>query len=152
MECRSAVTTRRLVILFALITCAAPASAAERVLVLVVSAASPVEHLDSIDVRKLFLGLPVMVGNRSLHPVDNFSDPLLRETFLQAVVAMTQWAYDQRILSQVNDEGRPRPLELESLNTVLRTLEADPQAVSFAWLKDVADNARLRIVRVLWQE
>ncbi len=65
---------------------------------------------------------------------------------------MTQWAYDQRILSQVNNQGRPLPLELKSLDTVLRTLEADPLAVSFAWLKDVAGNPRLRIVRVLWQE
>ena len=65
---------------------------------------------------------------------------------------MTQWAYDQRILSQVNTQGRPLPLELESLNAVLHTLEADPLAVSFAWLKDVADNPRLRIVQVLWHQ
>jgi hypothetical protein len=143
---------RGLAILLALITRVVPAIAGEREVVLVVSVASPVERLDSIQVRKLFLDFPVIVGNRSLHPVDNFSDPELRDAFLQNVVAMTQWAYDQRILSQVNNQGRPLPLELESLNSVLRTLEADPLAVSFAWLKDVVDNPRLRIVRVLWQE
>jgi hypothetical protein len=143
---------RGLAILLALITRVVPAIAGEREVVLVVSVASPVERLDSIQVRKLFLDFPVIVGNRPLHPVNNFSDPELRDAFLQNVVAMTQWAYDQRILSQVNNQGRPLPLELESLNSVLRTLEADPLAVSFAWLKDVAGNPRLRIVRVLWQE
>ncbi len=152
MERRPAVTMRGLAILLVLITRIAPASGGERAVVLVVSAASPVEHLDSIEVRKLFLNFPVFVGNRSLHPVDNFSDPELRDVFLQDVVAMTQWAYDRRILSQVNNQGRPLPLELESFNTVVRTLEADPRAVSFAWLKDVTGNPRLRIVRVLWQE
>ena len=143
---------RGLAILLALITRVAPAIAGERAVVLVVSAASPVQHLDSIEVRKLFLDFPVTVEKRLLHPVGNFSDPELRDVFLQYVVAMTQSAYDRRILSQVNNQGRPLPLELESLNTVLRTLEADPQAVSFAWLKDVVGNHRLRIVRVLWQE
>jgi hypothetical protein len=152
MECRIAVTMRGLAILLALITRFAPAIAGERAVVLVVSAASPVERLGSIEVRKLFLDFPVIVGSRSLHPVDNFSDPELRDMFLQNVVAMTQWAYDQRILSQVNTQGRPLPLELESLNAVLHTLEADPLAVSFAWLKDVADNPRLRIVQVLWHQ
>lgn len=145
-------TIRRLVILLVLITGIAPAIAGERAVVLVVGAASPVERLDTIEVRKLFLDFPVFVRNRSLHPVDNFSDPELRDMFLQNVVAMTQGAYDRRILSQVNTDGRPLPLELESLSSVLRTLEADPQAVSFAWLKDVVGNPRLRIVRVLWQE
>lgn len=152
MECRPAVTMRRLVILLALLTHIAPASADERAVVLVVGAASPVQHLDSIEVRRLFLDFPITVEKRPLHPVDNFSDPRLRDTFLQNVVAMTQSAYDRRILSKVNNEGRPLPLELESLNSVLRVLEADPLAVSFAWLKDVAGNPRLRIVRVLWQE
>jgi hypothetical protein len=152
MERRPAVNMRGLAILLALTTRVVPAIASERAVVLVVSVASPVERLDSIEVRKLFLDFPVIVGNRSLHPVDNFSDSELRGVFLQNVVAMTQSAYDQRILSKVYNEGRPLPLELESLNSVLRTLEADPLAVSFAWLKDVAGNPRLRIVRVLWQE
>jgi hypothetical protein len=146
------VTMRELAILLVLIARVVPAIASERAVVLVVSVASPVERLDSIEVRKLFLDYPVIVVNRSLHPVDNFSDPELREAFLQNVVAMTQWAYDQRILSQVNNQGRPLPRELKSLDTVLRALEADPLAVSFAWLKDVAGNPKLRIVRVLWQE
>src|SRR5258708_10101610 len=152
MECRPAVTMRELAILLLLIARVAPAIASERAVVLVVSVASPVERLDSIEVRKLFLDFPVILGNRSLHPVNNFSDPQLRDAFLQNVVAMTQGVYDRRILSQVNNQGRPLPLELKSLNTVQRTLEADPLAVSFAWLKDVADNPKLRIVRVLWEE
>jgi hypothetical protein len=130
----------------------APAAADERAVVLVVSARSPIMQLDSLEVRKLFLGLPVAVQGRPLRPVDNFSDAQLRDVFLQHVVAMSQSAYDRRILSQVIREGRPRPLELTSLSPLLRALEDDPQAVSFAWLKDVSGNGRLKILRVLWQD
>jgi hypothetical protein len=127
-------------------------AADERAVVLVVSAQSPITQLDSLEVRKLFLGLPVAVQGRLLRPVDNFSDAQLRDVFLQHVVAMSQSAYDRRILSQVIREGRPRPLELNSLSPLLRALEDDPQAVSFAWLKDVSGNVRLKILRVLWQD
>jgi hypothetical protein len=121
-------------------------------MVLVVSAASPVVQLDSIEVRKLFLGIPVTTEGRALHPVNNFSDERLRQIFLQQVVAMSQGAYDRRILSQVLREGRPRPLELISASGLLRTLQTDPGAVSFAWRSDVAGNTQIKILRVLWED
>ena len=142
----------RLIAVLLLLVWGTQASADEREVVLVVSAQSPVAQLDSLEIRKLFLGLPVAVQGRSLRPVENFSDPQLRDVFLQHVVAMSQSAYDRRILSQVIREGRPRPVELDSLNALLRTLDADSLAVSFAWRKDVAGNGRLKILRVLWQE
>jgi hypothetical protein len=142
----------RLILLITALTAVLPARGADRAVVLVVSAASPVVGLDSIEVRKLFLGIPVMTAGRALHPVNNFSDERLRQIFLQQVVAMSQWAYDRRILSQVLREGRPRPLELTSPSGLLRTLQADPGAVSFAWRGDVAGNPQIKILRVLWEE
>ncbi len=55
MECCPAVTMRELAILLVLIARVMPVIASERAVVLVVSVASPVERLDSIEVRKLFL-------------------------------------------------------------------------------------------------
>jgi hypothetical protein len=135
-----------------LLVLAAPLGAAERSLVLIVAADSPVEHLDSIEVRKLFLGLPVLRNDDALRPVCNVSDDRIQEVFLQYVVAMTQGAYDRRILALVNTQGRPRPLELRSRDAVVAMLYADRRAVSYAWLTDVAGNPRIRVLRVLWKE
>ena len=44
----------------------------------------------------------------------NVSDERLSQVFLQHVVAMSQTAYDRRILSQVLQQGRPRPQEIKS--------------------------------------
>jgi hypothetical protein len=126
--------------------------AAERKVVLVVRADSPVQQLEPIEVQKLFLGWPVARDNHALRPVRNVSDATLTDVFLQYVVAMSQSAYDRRILSQVLQHGRPRPLELEKSTQVIEALSSDRYAVSYMWLKDVPANPRLRVIRVLWTE
>jgi hypothetical protein len=142
---------RTLLLLLAL-AIAEPLAAADRAVVLVVNAAGPVTQLDALEIRKVFLGLPVMRGAHALHPIRNSSDPQLVAVFLQHVVAMSQSAYDRRILSQVLQEGRPRPVELLSRESVLASLATDPYAVSFMWSNDATRNPGLRIVKVLWKE
>jgi hypothetical protein len=140
-------------LLFALAIGGSPAlHPAERQVVLVVSAESPVQQLEPIEVQKLFLGWPVARDNHTLRPVRNVSDAALSDVFLQYVVAMSQSAYDRRILAQVLQQGRPRPLELAKSSEVIKALSTDRYAVSYMWLNDVPANPRLRVIRVLWAQ
>jgi hypothetical protein len=143
---------QRLLQLLILLCLAAQADAASHTLVLVVRADSKVADLDSLTVRKLFLGLPVLVEGSPLHPVRNRSDAELDPIFLQQIVAMSQSAYDRQILNGVNRHGWLRPVELTTGSRVLDTLYADPNAVTFMWLNEVAHNPRLRVIRVLWSD
>jgi hypothetical protein len=152
MERSAVVMRRRRILGILLLMLATPLGAAERELVLIAGPGGAVEHLDPIEIRKLFLGLPVLRGGMPLRPVCNTSDERIQEVFLQYVVAMSQSAYDRRILSLVNTQGRVRPLELHTRDAVLATLYADRQAVSYAWLSDISGNPRIRILRVLWKE
>lgn len=152
MECGTAVSIRRLALFVLLITAGGSLPAAERQVVLVVSADSPVQQLEPIEVQKLFLGWPVTRDNRALRPLRNVSDAALSDVFLQYVVAMSQSAYDRRILAQVLQHGRPRPLELAKGSDVIAALAADRYTVSYMWLKDVPTTPRLRVIRVLWTE
>jgi hypothetical protein len=136
-----------------LILClAAPARPASQAVVLVVRADSAVQELDSVSVRKLFLGLPVLVKGSPLHPLRNRSDALLDEIFLQQIVAMSQSNYDRQILIGVNREGWLRPTEYARLSELIAALNADPNAVSFMWQRDVGHNPELRVIRVLWSD
>jgi hypothetical protein len=128
----------------------APARPASQEVVLVVRADSPVTDLDSVSVRKLFLGLPVLLNGTPLHPLRNRSDPLLDEIFLQQVVAMSQSSYDRQMLIGVNRQLSLRPTEYTQVADVIAALSADPYAVSFMWNRDVGHNSRLRVIRVLW--
>jgi hypothetical protein len=143
---------RRALLLVLLLFAAVQAFAAPRTLVLVTRADSSVTDLDSITVRKLFLGLPVLINGSPLHPLRNRSDAELDPIFLQQIVAMSQSAYDRQILIGVNRQGWLRPVEINTSSRVLDTLYADPYAVTFMWLHDVAHNPRVRVIRVLWSD
>jgi len=150
MECGVLLSIRRLIWVILVGLLALSANAGPRTLVLVVRADSKVVDLDSLGVRKLFLGLPVLVNGSPLHPVRNRSDADLDPIFLQQIVAMSQSAYERQTLIGVNRQGWLRPTEASSVAEVLKDLYADPNAVSFMWQSDVEHNPRIRVIRVLW--
>jgi hypothetical protein len=151
MECSALLNTRRALLLL-LLCLATQAGATSHTLVLVVRADSKLSDLDSLTVRKLFLGLPVLIDGTPLHPVRNRSDPQLDPIFLQQIVAMSQSAYDRQILIGINRQGWLRPAEVTTTARVLDALYADSNAVSFMWLHDAANNPRIRVIRVLWSD
>jgi hypothetical protein len=152
MERRALLNMRHALLLALLLFTTGPASATTRTLVLVTRTDSSVADLDSITVRKLFLGLPVLINGSPLHPVRNRSDPALDPIFLQQIVAMSQSAYDRQILIGVNRQGWLRPAEITATSRVLDALYADPNTVTFMWLHEVAHNPRIRVIRVLWSD
>lgn len=119
---------------------------------LVAQQASPVTELSSLAVRKLFLGLPVLVEGMPLHPIRNRSDARLDAIFLQHVVALSAEAYDRQLLVGLNRQGRVPPLELRDTGRIRELLDRDPYAVSFLWRQETEAAAELRILRVLWQD
>jgi hypothetical protein len=128
-----------------------PASADET-LVLIVSADSKVEQLDSLEVRKLFLGMTVTHNGDRLRPLLNESDSRLKDVFLQNIVSMTDMTYDRRILRLALQGGRSLPAIFADTVTLINSVAADPTAVSFAWAKDVQHDKRIRILRILWHD
>lgn len=126
--------------------------ATSNTLVLVVRTDSKVTDLDSITIRKLFLGLPVLINGSLLHPLRNRTDSELDPIFLQQIVAMSQSAYERQILVGVNRQGWLRPAEVTDKERLIEILHSDPSAVTFAWLRDVVHDPRIRVIRVLWSE
>jgi hypothetical protein len=143
---------RRALLAFLLWALCAQVLSGSQAVVLVVGPDSGVVDLDPVTVRKLFLGLPVLINGHPLHPLRNRSDPRLDPIFLQQIVAMSQSAYDRQILVGVNRQGWLRPLEVTSGRRVLDALYSDPGAVTFMWLRDVEHDPRIRVIRVLWAD
>jgi hypothetical protein len=147
------VTVRRAILIVALVLGLLGQSwSASQSVVLVVRADSAVAALDSLTLRKLFLGVPVLINGSPLHPLRNRSDPQLDSIFLQQIVSMSQSTYDRQILIGVNRQGWPRPAEIHSAERALEALYADPNAVTFMWLNEVAHHPRVRVIRTLWSD
>jgi hypothetical protein len=138
-------------ILSLLLSAARPAWADEK-LVLIVSADSTMEQLDSSTVRKLFLGLTVDSKDNRLRPLLNESEPQLKEIFLQNIVAMSDSTYDRYVLQLSLQRGSKQPVAYHSNAQLINAVAADPAAVSYAWARDVERDARIRILRVVWHD
>ena len=126
-------------------------SAAEQ-LVLIVSADSKVEQLDSLEVRKLFLGLTVIHNGDRLRPVLDEADPRVKEIFLQNIVSMSDSTYDRSVLRLALIQGQIKPIAYKDIDLLIKAVIADPTAVSYTWAKDVAHDSRIKILRVLWYD
>jgi hypothetical protein len=138
------------IVFLALLICvAAPVFAGEE-LVLIVSARSDVDQLDSPLVRRLFLGLTVTQHGSSLRPYLNESDSQLKEIFLQNIVSMSDSTYDRYVLQLSLKQGRTQPVVYHSNAQLIDSVALDPTAVSYAWMRDVAHDTRVRILRVVW--
>lgn len=152
MERGAILTMRRALLLLVLLFGASFASANSQSVVLVVRADSSVVDLDPLTVRKLFLGVPVLINGSPLRAIRNRSDARLDEIFLQEIVAMSQSAYERQILIGVNRQGWVRPQEVQTNSRALEREYADPNTVTFMWQRDVAHDPKLRVIRVLWTD
>jgi hypothetical protein len=121
-------------------------------LVLIASADSRVEQLDSLEVRKLFLGLTVTHEGLRLRPMLNESDVQIKNIFLQNVVSMSEITYDRHLLGMALKQGRSQPGIYRDTAQLYAAVAADPAAMSVAWLRDVERNPRLKVLRVLWHD
>jgi hypothetical protein len=138
-------------VLAGLLTVATPVPAAEQ-LVLIVSADSKVEQLDSHELRKLFLGLTVTYHGDRLRPVLDEANARVKEIFLQNIVSMSETTYDRNVLRLALIQGQVKPIVYKDIALLIRAVVADPTAVSYAWAKDIANDPRIKVLRVLWYD
>jgi hypothetical protein len=126
------------------------AAPGEDAMVLVVARYSPVQDLDAIDLKRLFLGIPVAAAGSNLRGVLNYSDTRLRELFYEHVMGMTGSNYEQRSLELTLEQGRRVPSTYHDEAVLLAAVAHDGKLVTYTWRSRVLGNPQLRIVRELW--
>jgi hypothetical protein len=65
---------------------------------------------------------------------------------------MSESTYERRLLALTLQQGRTAPPIYKSARELLSAVAADPAAISFAWAADVANDPRIKVLRVLGQE
>ena len=128
------------------------AAAAQQQVVLVASSASTLNDLDSIQLRKIYLGFEITHDGTAIKALRNNTDGQLNNIFLQTVVAMSEKAYTRRQLSLTLRHGIPRIAEFDNLETLFRALERNPYSITYMWKKDAERRQDVRILRVLWEQ
>ena len=122
----------------------------QHTLILVSSHNSSIASLSPIEIRKLFLGVPIMHKGQLLKPLRNATDALMTEVFLQKIIFMSKRSYDRELLSRVYRLGGKRP-EIYSENTeLIKELRDIPGALTYMWSNDIIDNPGLKSLGVIW--
>lgn len=126
-------------------------AAEERQLVLVSAVSSKITPLSPIDVRRLFLGLPIIQNNARVEAVHNASDPLLTEVFLQKIIFMSAQNYERQLMERVFRSGGHRPIRHTDADKLIATLQDTPSALSYMWLNKAEKIPGIKVVQELWQ-
>lgn len=126
-------------------------AAEEHRLVLVSAVSSKITPLSQADVRRLFLGLPIIQNSARLEPVHNASDPLLNEVFLQKVIFMSAQNYERQLIERVFRSGGHRPIRYTDAEKLVATLQESPDALSYMWLNKARKIPGIKVVQEIWQ-
>jgi hypothetical protein len=131
---------------------AATPTFARQELALIVSAHSRVNKLDPPLARRLFLGLTVAESGVRLQPLLNESDPQIKDLFLRYLVSMSDSTYYRYLLRLALIQGRTKPTVYKKSTELVDAVASDPTTVSYAWVKDVSDDPRVRVLRIVWHD
>ena len=120
-------------------------------LVLVADARSNLPPLTLRELRRAYLGVPVLKAGQRLQPLINLTDERLYEVFLQKVMHMSSQTYQRQLTSRfLRAKGR-RPPIYRNLNSLLEVLSKEHNAITYIlWDEAAKKDAGLKIIAVLW--
>jgi hypothetical protein len=121
-------------------------------MVLVTGSTSPLQEIDSIELRKIYLGYTVLRDGHIVKGLRNTSDEDINRIFLQTVVAMSQKAYTRRQLSLTLTKGIPNVVEYDKVDNLLKALSSNPYSISYMWAHVAEREPDIKILRVLWEK
>lgn len=124
---------------------------ADHELVLVTSAQSRINAPSILDVRKAYLGITVRQGSTTIRALRNLSDDKIDSIFLQSVVAMSERAYERRLIEGSLRFGRPRPAEFDSEEDLIAAILAAPGTITYMWREDAERLQQLKVLEILWR-
>ncbi len=138
--------------LLVFVCCLVPGLAvAERTMVLVTNEQCPLTEMNTLDMRKAYLGVAVTIRGYPIRAYRLNNDKLLSNAFYQYVVAMSEKTYERRLLSMLLKHGTPRPIEFDQTEELTSALEKSNCAIGYIWLTDAADQGGIKVLKLLWK-
>ncbi len=142
---------RRTSALLALVLLLPAVAMAERTVVLVTGESCPVADLQSLDVRKAYLGVLVSIDGHHVRPLRLNGDEQLDRVFFQTIVAMSRKSYERRALSLALKFGTPRPAEFDNLDDALDAVRRIECSIVYAWAEDLLGQRGIKTLKYLWR-
>ncbi len=148
------ISVKKLFISLFLFCCLQAANAGESTgtandIVLIASKESSLNQLSLLEVRKLFIGMPVVKNGIHLMPVINVSDQMIQNTFLQSMVFMTENTYKRQLLKRTIKYGTILPKKYDDIRELIKKISSNGSMVSFMRRSDLKSHPELKVVEIL---
>jgi len=118
--------------------------------VLVCSKNSTINTLDSLDIRRIFLGMNPVNQNQSITPVLNLANKKLYKDFLKNVLHMTEEGYKRKIIKRVFRQGADYIKETKTTDDLIKQLTDNPDEISFISPEQARKHKNIKIMQTLW--
>lgn len=119
----------------------------DRTLVIVIGADSELTPLNAKELRKLYLGLKVKKNGEPIKPVQNYSDEILHEVFLQKIMYMTSRTYQRQLKLRTIRKGSKPPIEFSSNKPIVNLLENNKNSIAYMWKTDAENTPNIRVLQ-----
>ncbi len=135
-----------LVVLALCWTAACPADTVTPRLVIVASAKSTLTTLTPTEIRRVYLGIPLIQDGHEVIPLRNAADPLIQEMFLQHVLFMSAQAYERQMAGRVYRAGGNRIPEYANLSQIVEALTNEPRSITYMSHETATGLADIKII------
>ncbi|GEM_PF-1258232 len=106
--------------------------------------------LNSIELRKLFLGLRISKNKHVFTPLRNKTSEKLDTLFIQSIMAMSPRSYERRMIRSTFQKGHPIPDAYHNLKDLFEALKQKPCSISYSWAHQTRQFPHLKIIQTLW--
>ncbi|MDH5257575.1 MAG: hypothetical protein OEX07_06190 [Gammaproteobacteria bacterium] len=118
----------------------------ERDLVIVTGKNSEITSLTVKELRRMYLGLNVVVNDESVTPIRNYSNDVLHEMFLQKIMFMSSRTYQRQLNLRTIKKGLKPPTEVTTHKAIVDALTADKNSIAYMWHSQARSNPDIRIL------
>ncbi len=115
-------------------------------LVLVAGSRSPLPAIGASEVRKIYLGVPLLLADKEVVPLLNLSMPETKELFLQKVLFMSGPVYERHLVGRVFRNGGSRIAEFQDSGALANALSNNTHAISFMSGTEAGKMSTLKIL------
>jgi len=107
---------------------------------------SEINELTFREVRKIYLGYPLVKNGSLVVPLINKSDPALYEAFVRKRLLMSPQSYQRYLISRVFQLGGKPPKVFLASSELNGHIEKNQDSITYIWFKDAEKRSDLRIV------
>ncbi|VAW65423.1 hypothetical protein MNBD_GAMMA09-2970 [hydrothermal vent metagenome] len=119
-------------------------------LLMVTDKSNEISPLNTQELRKLFLGVPIYRNNHQLKPMINRGDEMCYQIFLQYILGMSHKRYVRTMVSSLYRNGIKSPPVFIDIDDVAGYLREEPYSITYIYKHNLPKFDNIKVIQEIW--